>query len=242
MVQEPRRGGVPGIFHIPASPPSPRPQGSSSDWPNPPLSLCRPTVRERACGGFGHRCTGTRGGRACSAPSPPPPPPFRGPLREWFWGSHWLLRRTCALLRPQLGRPPVFAAVTFLPWPCGASSPPGMARKGRRASGGPRGRRRSRPQRRRVWRRPCGNSVTQVGSGPVPTRARRGRLPRDGDGAGLARLGSPPRGRRLAERMPHGSGSLGMRKESGSWGTPRPRGGQSSRRVPWKSTLRALAL
>ncbi|KAM7244688.1 hypothetical protein CapIbe_005296 [Capra ibex] len=31
----------------------------------------RRTVRERACGGFGHLCTGTRGGRARSAPSPP---------------------------------------------------------------------------------------------------------------------------------------------------------------------------
>lgn len=39
-----------------------------------------------------------------------------------------------------------------------------MARTGRGASGGPRGRRRSRPQRRRDWPRPCASSVKQVGS------------------------------------------------------------------------------
>uniref|UniRef100_F6V4Y0 Suppressor of cytokine signaling 2 n=1 Tax=Callithrix jacchus TaxID=9483 RepID=F6V4Y0_CALJA len=36
-----------------------------------------------------------------------------------------------------------------------------MAEKGRGVSGGPRGRRRSHPRRRRVWRRPCESSVRQ---------------------------------------------------------------------------------
>ncbi|XP_053438420.1 death domain-containing protein CRADD isoform X2 [Nycticebus coucang] len=36
-----------------------------------------------------------------------------------------------------------------------------MARKGRGASGGQRGQRRSHPRRRRVWRRPCGSWVKQ---------------------------------------------------------------------------------
>ncbi|KAM9761045.1 suppressor of cytokine signaling 2 isoform 1-T1 [Dama dama] len=68
----------------------PRPvrAGGCLVWRRPRRSRPRRTVRERACGGLGHRCPGTRGGRTCSAPSSPPPPPFRGPLREWFWGSH----------------------------------------------------------------------------------------------------------------------------------------------------------
>lgn len=57
-----------------------------------------------------------------------------------------------------------------------------MARKGRGASGGPRGRRRSRPRRRRVWRRPCGSSVNQVGN--RTDACGRGRLPEDAAGGG----------------------------------------------------------
>lgn len=100
-----------------------------------------------------------------------------------------------------------------------------MARKGRRASGGPRGRRRSRPQRRRDWRKPCGSLVTQVGIGSAATRAGRGCLRKDtADGAVLARLGSgadwrssrlpsPPLGRGSRGGCPHGTESLGMRKK-----------------------------
>lgn len=55
-----------------------------------------------------------------------------------------------------------------------------MARTGRGASGGPRGRRRSSPQRRRVWLRPCASSVKQVGSWRLArsASARRGASPK----------------------------------------------------------------
>lgn len=133
-----------------------------------------------------------------------------------------------------------------------------MARKGHGASGGPRGPRRSRPRRRRVWRRPCGSSVKQVGSGRAATR-RGGAYPKTRLGAVLAgsaagkwgRAGKhrmswqnvpsvpvPASGRGTAGRMPARAWILGNAK--GKWFLRYSGREEGARRAPWKLPFSAL--
>lgn len=136
-----------------------------------------------------------------------------------------------------------------------------MARKGRGVSGRPRGRPRSPPPRRRVWRRPCGNSVKQVGSGTAATRARGGACPQTLLGVVLARPAAGKWGRGGKQRRGWNNVPLasrprlraGDRREDaaqpwilgnakGKWFSRDSEiwGGQSGRRAPWKLPPRAL--
>lgn len=131
-----------------------------------------------------------------------------------------------------------------------------MARKGRGASGGPRGPRRSRPRRRRVWRRPCGSSATQVGSGAAAARAVREGAPPQRRGWGLCgrgaqlgggdELGKQRMGWRNVPSFPPPPQSRGPRR---GWILGNAKGKRFSRdsglkegatRAPWKWPLRAL--
>lgn len=87
-----------------------------------------------------------------------------------------------------------------------------MARTGRGASGGPRGRLRSSPRRRHDWPKPCASSVKQVGSWRLARSARRGASPKAVE---RARLG---RGLRWGALRAMGLVSWRPVPVSGAWG------------------------
>lgn len=193
-------------------------------------------MRERACGGFGHRCTGTRGGRACSAPSPPPPPPFRGPPGVVLGFPLTSKKDVCPSPTPAraatcLCRGDLFSHDPAVPRVLREWRGRGAEPVGDRGVGGG-----AVPRGGASGEGPGGNSVTQVGSGPRPDACEKGGASPE-TGMGLAaRLGSPPRGRRLAERMPHGSGSWECERKVVPEGLKAQRRAELSEEGSWKST------